>query len=125
MSKYEVKWMSPTAIPEVKIGESRAFWIATEVKTGRRVEVVVEAAHYVNCPIEFDEHGEPKELNYYLYSVDGDVFDALGWFNLVDSCDYDQLFTRINFSNDRKLLGWAEWAEYAAPEFTATFEKNQ
>lgn len=108
-----VKWNDPNTVPEVKLGTEKLYWIAVKNPMG----VYVFTAHYQNRPITTDETGNPVGDcdSWALTSPDGDYVHSVGWVDCKSHSEFDDYYEGLEFNNDYKLLGWAE---YHAPEFT-------
>lgn len=113
-----VKWQAPDNKPVVKADEYELFWMATRSKNchGEWNEPIVRLAQYVNKPLVYaEDHEEGDEpINSYLITVDGEPFEAIGWFDIKNHAEFDDYYEPIVFREGFELLGWAE---YAPPEF--------
>lgn len=110
-----IKWNSPESIPEVKEGTEDLFWIAV---VNDKKKQIVFLAYYQNRPLETDEDGDPANDDY-LININGDPIDSVGWVDCKEHSEFDNFYTKLDFDESYKLLGWAE---YDPPKFTGLSE---
>jgi len=110
-----VKWNDPNAVPEVKLGTEKLYWIAIYSEHSKKEHVFT--AHYQNRPLIEDEDGElTPECEDWALENDYDGFiSCVGWVKDRAHPDYDHFWELIDFSDQYRLLGWAE---FEAPVFT-------
>lgn len=101
-----VQWRNPDEPPDVKLGKSQKFWLCCENEKGKQY---VFTADYYNYPMDQDNLDD-HDFN----DQNGDPFDAVGWFDEKLHDSYDTYVEQITFSDQYKLLGWAE---YSPPYF--------
>ena len=108
-----VKWNAPNTCPAVRKGSEKLFWLAVKNPMG----VHVFPAHFQNRPLVTDEMGNLVGNcdEWVLTSPDGDYVDSFGWVDCKSHSEFDDYYEKLEFNNDCKLLGWAE---YQAPTFT-------
>ena len=113
----QLKWQKPDVIPVVQLGEEKQFWVAIEVKgvrmTGDHVKTFL--AQYQNRPFDQEKYdNNVDEFDDCLVDVDGEFVSSVGWVHCQTHVEFENFYEPFNFSDDYKLLGWAE---YTAPEF--------
>lgn len=109
-----VNWNSPQNTPLVEEGSTKEFWIAVETNYPNREKTRrVFSAQYVNMPVETDDDGEPNTDNY-LVDCDGEPLSCVGWHSVKDHADFYDYYEPLSFTDEYKLLGWAD---YIKPEF--------
>jgi len=111
----QVIWQLPSKTPEVPKGENHLFWIAVQSQwsAGEQPRTLVYLANYINKPLELDDDGEPLDDDCHV-NTDGDPISAIGWHNQYDHPDFSGYYEPIQFNEQLKLLGWAE---YLPPEW--------
>jgi hypothetical protein len=111
----ELNWQKPEEIPVVKAGSETQFWIAVEITNPNKdPEVFTFLAQYQNRPYK---DGDEEHLgDDSLVNTDGEYVDSVGWVTCQSHCEFDNYYTPIAFSDNYKLLGWAE---YIAPKFSS------
>lgn len=107
-----VEWNAPEATPEVKKGTEKEFWVAVYSEHSGENRVFI--AHYQNRPVDLDDDGAPLADDF-LTTPDGEPHHSVGWVLRTEHEDYDGFYTACQFSEQYRLLGWAE---YEPPEFT-------
>lgn len=112
--KPVVEWHSPEEIPDVPKNTTKNFWIAVEYPTEREDRTLVFTAQYVNMPLELDENGESLNVEQFV-DHSGDPMEAVGWYDLQVHVDYPEYYDSLDFNENYKLLGWAE---YDKPDFS-------
>ncbi|CAK3503995.1 Phage protein [Vibrio crassostreae] len=108
-----IDWQHPLEVPVVEMGTEKEFWIAVYSEQSKRQHVFL--AHYQNRPLVHDDDGELIENDWYL-DGHGELVDSVGWVEHTRHDEYDNYYTKIGFSEDYRLLGWAE---YEPPRFVA------
>jgi len=107
-----VEWMSPESIPDVKLYSERQCWIACINGKGKKY---VYLAQYVNRPIILNDEGDPENDDYFS-DTDGEPMHAVGWHSEKEHFDFDGFYEQIQFSDDYKLIGWAEYVAPLPPQ---------
>lgn len=105
-----VFWQSPDEVPPVEKFEKQLFWIAVRSQYSACAEpkLAVFLAHYINKPLELDEHDEPIDPDPHV-DEDGNYVAATGWHNEYDHHDFSGFYEKIHFNDQYQLLGWAEY----------------
>ena len=111
----KVDWKAPDTLPEIPEGTEEHFWLAVEVtKPNKPVEIKTFLGQYQNRPL--NQNAEvPLGDEEPLVNTDGDPVSSVGWVACQSHYDFDNFYEFINFSDEYKLMGWAE---YEAPDFT-------
>jgi len=108
-----IKWNNPGTVPNVEKGKEELFWIAVESPHSSSPHVFL--AYYQNRPLEFDDEDEEYPLGDVLYNTEGEAIESIGWMDCKQHYDFDDYYSPIEFNDQYKLLGWAE---YTPPKFT-------
>lgn len=111
----KVNWQKPDLVPEVPKYDYDLFWIAVQYQRSEneKPKTSVFLAHYMNKPLDLDENGESIDPNPHE-DDDGDPIHSVGWHSQYDHPDYNGYYQPIDFGDQVKLLGWAE---YVPPVF--------
>lgn len=113
--KIQVDWCKPDEIPNVPVGETEEFWVASSYTSHNGEKITsVFVAQFVNMPVNFDDNGEP-DTDYYLCDNNGDPISCVGWFSNKGNFDITDYYEPLFLFNGHVLLGWAEFEK---PDFT-------
>ena len=122
-----VEWKAPDSIPEVEKGTQRLLWLAVEVSrpnphpNTEQTKVITLLAIYQNRPLDLDKEGESLDDDC-LVDTDGAPLGSVGWVFDKQHYEFDNYYVPIEFNDNYKMLGWAE---YTPPAFTAPMESNK
>lgn len=118
LASYRPEWQSPDLIPDIPVGTESEYWIA--IYNDKTCKVVVFLANYQNRPLTYDDNGDLISDDY-LVNADGDPHESIGWVTNKSHHEFDDFYEPIVFSDDYRLLGWAEYEPPIYPHFG---EKN-
>ncbi len=111
--KTDIKWNNPEVAPDVELGTEKRFWIAV---LGRAGGVFVYDALYQNRPVIIDDND--IQADWVVHDRDGEPHHSVGWVDSIEAEDFDYFHSEIQFTENYKLMGWAE---YVKPEFTGVY----
>jgi hypothetical protein len=110
----ELNWQRPETTPEVEKGSELLFWLAVETKAPitassieRQKRVHTFLAFYQNRPLDIDDED-------CLVGPDGEPHESIGWVLDKQHDYFDSYYMPVEFNDEYKLVGWAE---YTPPKF--------